>query len=361
MRSDQSYYTPEQFKYPNYGYGEKSIQIVIDFDFLIIHGKKYQIDAFKNGIVNLEKYKSRQKAFDSIYSILHSDIIRRREECCLKSQEDGDFKANLDDTEPEKLKSKDKENSDKDVITKEEQVQLIVNEFLGRSSIVSLIDIIINQLGFKTVMILPISLAASFDLNHNYCAFIFQNGFSFVDDFALADSHADLCFSGELSADKILQAKPETIVDDEDFAEEFSRMCVIEEKMRYSCNVCGQKDESAERMQSHISKEHTDGTFYFYDDPFSGTRMEKFEKRMKYLFNTEKCEKISKNIICVDVNRDEFYIGSLFIDYSDYIAMAIKGANTFVNLEISKDLWMNDHEWKNVRLRILKEKLLFYI
>ncbi|ELA42622.1 uncharacterized protein VICG_00374 [Vittaforma corneae ATCC 50505] len=102
--------------------------------------------------MNIVKYKSIQKCLDNIYSLLYSELKR-------VSQEYENIKNR---TVP---------------------IQLIINDFMGRSDIISLIDIVLNQLGFKAIMILPLSLCLSFHLNQNYCSFIYKTGFSFVDDF----------------------------------------------------------------------------------------------------------------------------------------------------------------------------------
>lgn len=325
MRNDQSFYTRDSLKYPAYGCSGRFLQIVIDSEFIIVQDQKHKVDFFNAYALNLEKYKTGQKCLDSIYNLIFQDI---------KSRE-----------------------SSSETVSKDDQVQLVVGDFFGRSEIVSFIDILINQLGFKVIMVLPVSLSVSFSLNHNFCAFLFEEGFSLIDDFALIDSFVDV--KKETNSSDLCNFRSPTRVDDEDFAEEFSRISVVEGKFKYSCNECGQKDETVDKIQSHILKDHKHGTFYFYEDPYSGSRTEKLHKRMKYLFSTEKYEKIAKNIICVEAN--EKLDNNTQISREECLDLAIKGAQVFFNLDASKDLWMTEHEWRSVRLRALKEKMLFYI
>ncbi|ELA42621.1 uncharacterized protein VICG_00373 [Vittaforma corneae ATCC 50505] len=142
-------------------------------------------------------------------------------------------------------------------------------------------------------------------------------------------------------------------LDDQDYAEEYSRLATIDESLRFSCDECGGKEDTEEKINSHIAKEHGSGSFFEYNrkEDFA----ENFANRMRYLFNKEKYEKISKKIYSVDVDFQNAE------RLEGVIEMAISGSQLFSNLESSKELWMTDHEWRSVRLRVLKEKLLFYI
>lgn len=342
MKSDQSYYTDESLKYPKYGSSGEHIQILIDNGTVQICGKRYDVDFFDDYRLNLGKYKIASRCLDEVYSLLFNDIKRRKAAPPLRE---------------------DSPLCDRPV-TKKEQVSLIIGDFFGRSEILSFIDIVINQLGFKVVIVLPISLCMSFDLNQNYCSFVYKSGFSFIDDFALVDTF--VCSPGSQGLRNSVKA------DDEDFAEEFSRLSVIDPRLKYSCDECGQKEECLEKVQAHIAKEHGEGTYYFYEgllgEDIHKSMSECFHSRIRYLFNKEKCEKIAKKTFCVGVDFEgaervplEKVSGDGSAHNADHYEVALRGAQTFVTLEVAKDLWMTDHEWRNARLRALKEKLLFYI
>lgn len=295
MKNDKSCFTPDHLKYPNYGCSASTVFILIENSFVLLNGKKYDMDFFVDYSFNLQAYSSSHHALASFYTFLKPLVAT---ESC--------------------------------------QVSLIISDFFGRFEIVSFIDLIFNYLNFKSVLILPISLSLSFYLNLNFCCFVYDNRFSFIDDFSQVESK---------------NAKMDVqYADNEDFAEEFCRS-FIEERRRYNCLECAHKEDSLERIQSHIRKEHTTGEFFFYEED----KDESVEKKAKYLFTREKYSKIYSNV---------YYIGKEgenTISRDSYCLKATEGAGIFINLDAAKELWMTDHEWRNTRIRILKEKLLFYI
>lgn len=311
MRSEQSFLTNESLKYPSYPSQDPPIQFILLDSLFIINSNKIEQDYILNSKMNIKKYKTIQKCLDLIYSSINNHL---------------------------------KDNK----INKTTPIQLIIPDFLGRSDIIALIDIIMNSLGFKAIMILPISICLSIHLNQNYSAFIYNSGFSFIDDFCLIDAL-------DMSSDQSNYLKIR--IDDEDFAEEYSRLSLIDDNFKYSCDECGQKEDSVEKIQNHISKEHQIGSYFEYvrTDDFKSN----FINRMKYLFNKEKLEKISKKIYSADleINIDEYQIEKI----DNPLEMIVSGAQIFFSLDCSKDLWMTDFEWRSGRIRILKEKLLFYI
>lgn len=308
MKNEQSFYTKEEFKYPNYGSSEKSLIFLIENDFIFMNNIKFEIDFFTDYDLNL-KYKTFQNCIDCIYSFLY-----------------------------EKIK---KENNFKDI----SQVVLIFGDFFGRSFLMSFIDIFLNYLNFKSIILLPISLSMSFSLNQNFSGFVYKNGITFIDDFA----QLDVFFNGK---------KPVVKLEDEDFAEEFSRNN-SDNKLKYNCQECGQKEESLEKIENHIFKEHETGEYFYYNEEEPENIIEKVKNKLMFLFSREKANKILSNMnyISNSKNIEEYN----FIDENEYYEIACKGALLFIGLEISKELWMTDYEWRSVRLRALKEKLLFYI
>ncbi|KAM0679852.1 hypothetical protein GINT2_002024 [Glugoides intestinalis] len=314
MRSEQSFYTPEELKYPAYPSKELPIQFLIADRQFLLNGVLVEQDFIVNSKMNIQKYSTIQKCIDGVYTLIFNHL--------KKLTSDGSF---------DKVKKR---------LT---PVQLIISDFFGRSDIVALIDIVLNQLGFKAIMILPLSLCLSINLNQSYAAFIYDHGFSFIDDFCLIDT---CCMQETADYPKI---RP----DDEDFAEEYSRLTIFDENMNFSCDNCGHKEDSEEKIKLHIQKEHCDATFFQYirKSDFSSN----FADRMKYLFYGEKLEKISKKIYSINCTFD----GAESIENLNESVLA--GAQLFSTLDFSKELWMTDHEWRNVRIRILKEKVLFYI
>jgi hypothetical protein len=311
MRSEQSFFTPERFKYPSYPSQDAPIQLLLLDGIFQIDGVEIEQDFLMNGKMNIEKYKSIQKCIDSIYGLIYNE-----------------------------LKTHNSDNIKKRMVP----VQLIISDFLGRSDTIALVDVVLNMLGFKAIMILPISICLSLHLNQNYSAFIYKSGFSFIDDFCLINTY-------EVSETN--STYPKTRLDDEDFAEEYSRLSIIEENLNFSCDCCSQKEDTEEKITNHITKEHQTGTYFKYEktDDFASN----FNNRMRYLFNKEKYQKVSKKIYSIETDFED----ALKIENGR--EMAILGAQFFFNLDSSKDLWMTDHEWRNARLRVLKEKLLFYI
>lgn len=314
MRSEQSFYTPEELKYPFYPSTELPIQFVIADGHFLLNGVLVEQDFIVNSKMNIQKYSTIQKCIDGIYKLIF-DYLK-----CLPN-----------DGSSDKVKQR---------LT---PVQLIISDFFGRSDIVALIDVILNQLGFKAIMILPLSLCLSINLNQSYAAFVYDHGFSFVDDFCLIDA---CCMLETVDYPGI---RP----DDEDFAEEYSRLAIFDENMNFSCDNCGHKEDSEEKIKSHIQKEHSDATFFQYVKKHDF--IANFADRMKYLFYGEKLEKISKKVYsinCTFENAERI---------ENLTENALAGAQLFSTLDFSKELWMTDHEWRSVRIRVLKEKVLFYI
>ncbi|KAI5170364.1 hypothetical protein PAEPH01_1371 [Pancytospora epiphaga] len=328
MRTDHSYYVPESQKHANLSVDYPSVAIVIDNSSVSIHHSKpgTQIDA--NSInrlecdavllcrYNLGKYHSAEKCADVLYKVLYGYI--------------------------------------KGIIAPRESiVQLIFCDFLSRTEIISMIDILLNQLGFRSIMLLPLSLAASFSFTQGNCAFVYPQGFSFVEDYMLSDSFIYSTKRSDSKDTSIIPAINTFKVDNEDFVEEFSRLKPLDESMRYSCTTCEYREATEEKMQAHLAKEHKDGEFFLYIP--GGSFYEAFENRMRYLLTKDKVEKVKKHIYSVSVDME----GTTPVE--DIYYEAIKGADLFKRLDCSKECWMTDKEWAAVRIRALKEKLLFFI
>jgi hypothetical protein len=332
MRNEQSFFTRDSLKYPEYIYSPSSICFLVTNKTFHIDDIKIEQDFIIDDRFNLEKYGTRQKCIDGIYTLLHLELFK------LSGNRSS-------------LSSSEK---------KVEKMILIFNDFLGRSDLISLIDIFLNSLNFKCILILPLSLSLSFQLNQPFSAFIYKNGFSFVEDFCLLDTF-DCVFRNEKYS--------KISADDFDFAEEYSRLNVLDENLVYSCDECGHKEDLEEKIRSHCIKEHSVESFFKFEssnklknNELKNNNEKKdvlFRNRMRFLFKKETVEKFNTKVYTIaedslNVMEKETVIGN-------YGEMAISGAITFSNLEIAKELFMTDCEWRIARLRILKEKILFYI
>ncbi len=197
-----------------------------------------------------------------------------------------------------------------------------------------------NSLGVGEILVLPLSLAIAFSLGHKHASFIYPSGFSFVDDFVLADSF-------------LLSGKRHCIIDDEDFVESFTKLKTQDESLRYSCSECEFRESTEDKVNSHISKEHTSGECFYYQESSEITQA--FENRLSYVFGREKKLKIKTKKFSIWTD----FVGAEKIE--DPYSHAIRGAKLYSSLKCSEDCWMTKYEWCNFRLRALKEKLLFYI
>lgn len=340
MKNEQTFFTPEELKYPNYCVSEALTCFFIGNDYFYIDNIKIEQDCIVNDRFNVEKYGSRQKCIDQLYSLLYLEIKNKNSQ-----NNEQKIEKNMCLTQNSSKEDISIEDSVKFTgIKKDSKIQLIISDFMGRSDIIAIIDVLLNSLGFKCIMLIPFSLCLSFNLNHSHSAYIYKNGFSFVDDFCLIDSFD--FYSRNEKYEKIL-------VDDIDFAEEYSRLTILDETMMFSCDECGIKEDSEEKIIAHTLKEHNSSSFIKFEktDSFETT----FMNRMRYLFKREQFDKISTKIYSIGID----FTGAERLENA--IEQAISGAKLFSNLEISKELWMTDCEWRIARLRILKEKLLFYI
>lgn len=356
MRTDQSYYVPEAQRLPLHASSHPPLTILVDNSEIRVMNRCIPSDIFKQNQYNTERYGSIERCRDILYKIISSEVKEALEDFQSMPADDGDSaqkKIKLNDAAEDNGMCDAAENMNDGakcmnevpecIAPRDLFVQLIFCDFFGRSDIISIVDVLINQIGFMGIMLLPCSLSASFALNQNYCAIVYPKGFSFIDDFMLADSFMH-----------VPGADSPVLVDDEDFVEEFSRLKSLDESLRYSCNDCEHKDSTRERIEAHVKKEHgEEGSFFLYAD--SPVPRESFDNRIKYLFGKEKAEKIAGHVYSVDTEFE----GATPL--SDYHALAIRGAALFNALECSKECWMTDKEWQAVRLRALKEKLLFFI
>lgn len=339
MKSDQSYYNLEDKSVGNDC--STDLFVVVDEDYVQIGDIGVKIDVYKNCTYNIEKYGTHNCCQDEIYKIfyriIYSIIDKLKNSTEVNSK--NEFKSEVtSNTQNEFIKdSLTIKNKPK---MSDLRVHLIFNDFFSRSDIVSLIDVLITQLGMKEIMLIPLSLALAFNLRQKYCSFIYKNGFSFIDDFVLADAYS-------------LNAKVKYILDYEDFVEGFSKLRQLDESLKYSCSECEHKESSEEKITIHVKKEHENGNYSVLTK--GNNLVEIFENRVEYLFSKEKAENILEKKYCIGIDFEKAE------RLEDVYTQAIKGVSLFTSLKCSKDCWMTSYEWRNFRLRSLKEKLLFFI
>lgn len=339
MRTDQSYYVSSSDRHIDNN--NLSTTVIIDNNIIYVDDIKIETDcifsnSFKNCGGNYDVGISVMR--DKIYSILLDGI-----------------------------KQSISKNNMNDNCIGNYSVKLIFSDFFGRSTIILLIDIFINQLGFKEILLLPLSLSLSMALSVNNCAFLYKNGFSFIDDFVLVDSHIfkDTVKSDTKDISGNCVNTERIIADDEDFVEEFSRLKPYDDSVKYSCLECSVQEISEERIIMHIEKEHSgkepvSALWFLYTD--SDNYETAFENRIKFIFSAEKASKIKSNIYLMDTDLNynkESFEGAIPVE--DIYGTASKGLELFAALECSKDCWLTAAEWRATRIRALKEKLLFFI
>lgn len=361
MRTDQSYYVPDSQRHSECLTSGPPVRVVITNGQVIIDEETIQMDIIMNSSYNVQKYQTTTHCQDRLYSVIRDGIKRvNLERATLQTAEAVESTSHRGDSSPlldaqqtaaeETTKGTPEAEKDKSIPTvqisrdpivpRQQAVQLIFFDFMSRSDIMSLIDILLNQIGFREIMVLPYSLAVSFSLGVNFCSFVYDCGFSFIDDFVLAESFSPVVLGSCLA-------------DDEDFVEDFSRLKLIDESMKYACETCECRESSEERIRAHIEKEHVIGEFFYYVD--SPLAHESYDNRIKYLFGKEKAARISANRFSIDTHFE----GARPLTQTHLLAL--HGTELFSSLEGSKDCWMTGEEWRAVRLRALKEKLLFFI
>ncbi|KAI5150945.1 hypothetical protein ENBRE01_1797 [Enteropsectra breve] len=384
MRSDITSYVPDKYKYPKYTGKYRPLRTIIDNGCLFIEDIRIETDLFHNSRYNVEKYQNVSVCKDKLYQQICEALTQLKplseedlaDESASEEEPSGkEEQSCINEAEDKKIKTNDCGNDSKNRF-----VQLIFSDFFCRSDLISLVDIFVTKLCYRGIMLLPMSLSISLGLSKNNSIYIYENGFSFIDDFMLADAY---------EYKQMEEQYPETTIDDEDFVEEFSRMRVLDDSHRFSCMICEYKEDSKEKIETHLLKEHKEKmkasdagnesliikgetekeaqqqaenpvtennlSEHYYVFERGSTFTEAFENRKKYLFSKEKLEKLSENIYSVKGDCE----GAEKLE--NYYETAMLGASLISQLECAADLWMTDVEWTRVRLRALKEKLLFFI
>lgn len=159
-----------------------------------------------------------------------------------------------------------------------------------------------------------------------------------------------------------------------DFAEEFARQSVGIGKKTYYCNLCDYKTECVDTITDHIktshgnelSEDYEDVINDFYTEKKEDIKLTNEEPEINYFdilrfIGGEKEKKLAINKVFIGIdNAERFKTDDDKTVVCDRLAV-LNGAWAFLSIESSKEMWMSDKEWMAAGLRILKEKLLFYI
>ncbi|KAF9763732.1 hypothetical protein NGRA_1086 [Nosema granulosis] len=373
-RFDTSFYVKDQFRFQNYRKDEPILNIILDNTTLYINDQRISVkDIFDVSKFNTNKYKSIQQAI-------------------------GDFEIKI-------------RKGLGDIKPKETFVAFIFNNTFTRSELVAIVDMFINILGFKGILLKPHALAVCLGLCVQHAIFInvykkYTTVF-IVDDYWLIDSFT---VASETNPGF-------TCVDDEDFADEYHKIKFTMDTTYYLCNLCDFRHSSYSKSMEHVrtthtiqdkcecsckfteeqrrkkDKSHLSNTSNSQSDPsvprisdehimvhLSKYRNEHLDttkeiiKRLGLIYhNIEKLRRIGLKVHVNDpeqtnrLNTEElvqrlgmFYGNVNFLnikeDTNDVIS---RGVEVFNQLELAKECWLTDEEWRSVRLRILKEKVLF--
>ena len=234
-------------------------------------------------------------------------------------------------------------------------LQLIIIDFIQKDEIISLIDIFINTCGFKCIQIIPMGVLIAIKLREPSCAFVYYKdnmklGYVFMDDFALLDTK--ICEYAHKISNK---------ADNEDVADEFTRLKTINYLNKFTCVKCDYYEDIAEKIRKHLEKDHK--IKEKYDEFIFELKDENsFEDLVKYLYSSKK-KRIDDNCYNVQINYNKLNDDVSTSDKTLHITLEdiSTGAFTLKELETSKELWLTNKEWELGRLRTLKEKILFYI
>lgn len=247
-------------------------------------------------------------------------------------------------------------------------VQLVFSDFYNRNSIIYLIDIFLKKCSFKGIHLVTFGMLLSIKLRQGIAAFkIFYGksekctGFVFMDDFSVMKTAL-------LEKDKFILNN--NLFNNEDtnydIADEFNILKSIDYNNKYRCTKCDCFEETEEKVVKHIEKEHKlKEISEIKENIFELTNTQDFEQLTKYLYSKKK--KVGENIyevrLLFDFNKEgsdkKVEANTNKIDVT--LADLIEEAFILRNLEVGKELWLTDKEWEIGRVRILKEKVLFYI
>lgn len=153
-----------------------------------------------------------------------------------------------------------------------------------------------------------------------------------------------------------------------DIADEINKLKSINYENTFTCRLCDFYEKEEEKIIKHIEKEHKIEETTVKENVVELKDRYDFIQLTNYLYCNKKKihEKCFEIEICEnDFERSKNVNEKLSGDTNKTMALnvgdLIYEAFTLRDLEISKELWIADKEWEIGRIRLLKEKVLFYI
>ncbi|KAK6089699.1 hypothetical protein P3W45_001341 [Vairimorpha bombi] len=331
-RSEISYYVPNKFKYPQYRSNEEIFIVILDHNRININGKDIFID---------ESMFDKKDLFE-ILGLFHNSIS-------------GHIPANS-------------------------FVSFIFNNIFSRSVLLGMIDVFINYIGCKGILVQPYSLFMVLGMGIQHCLVINQyTGYteiSLIDDYYVHDWFI---------VGKTKSLIKDCINMDDDYVEEYQKSRMNEDIPYFMCKLCDYRSKEERIIKEHLKISHIyqdeniNGMIIKYENEH-GDLIKEIPKRIRFLyFNMERLKRINLRIIynnnltkCSEdksINLEDLSDQLKFI-YNNVLKVlvdenmdeaAYKGNEVFNMLDLGKECWITDKEWKCGRLRILKEKILFNI
>lgn len=372
-RFDTSFYVKDQFRYHNYRKDEEIVNVILDNTVLYVNDQRINVkDIFDTSKFNTKKYSCIQQGIGDLEVKIRKGLGS--------------------------------------IIPRNSFVCFVFNNTFTRSELIAIVDMFINILGFKGILLKPYALAVCLGqcVQHGLFINVYKKHTTvfYIDDYCLIDSFT---ISEELNTGF-------SLIDDEDFADEYHKVKFVNDTTYFMCNLCDFRHYSYARSLDHvrsthviqdkcecickfteeqkrkkektysngsnslsdpsvprISDEHIMGHISEYKNEHKDTIRE-ILKRLKLIYhNTEKLQRISLKVHLNDpemgnslaleelIQRLRMFYGNVtLLNIKDDINDVInRGLNVFNQLELAKECWLTDEEWRSVRLRILKEKVLF--
>ncbi|KAM0673068.1 hypothetical protein GVAV_003414 [Gurleya vavrai] len=263
-------------------------------------------------------------------------------------------------------------------IFKNSFVSLVFDDLFNRTEIICLIDLFTKFLRCKGVLITPLSLVSCFGMNLSSASVIINNN-----DYVSICFIEDNCFVDNTYVLKHKNSSKKEIffdVQNEDFIEDFSKQGFNIGTRSFLCKFCDLKIDSILNINNHLKEKHgneiNDENEETFGEYFTEIQEEKakikfydvvdnFKTLLSFNFDAEKARKIGGNVILIGFNEDFDFQKNFDFEIkvkNDFYGFSLlRGAFAFVNLECVKEMWLTDKEWEIGGIRILKEKLLFYI
>ncbi|EOB14720.1 hypothetical protein NBO_16g0006 [Nosema bombycis CQ1] len=372
-RFDNSYYVKDDYRFHNYRKDEKIITIILNNSILTIDNCNFDL----GNIFYLSKFNT--KVFKSLQHVIGELELRIRKEINFNP--------------------------------KDHFLNFVFNNTFTRSELIGLVDMFINIMGFKGILLKPYALAMCLGLGVQHGLFINvyekHTTVFLVDDYWLIDSFT-------ISKEKNIGFN---CIDDEDFADEYHKIKFLQDSVYFLCNLCDFRHTSYSKALEHVRFTHviqdkcecmvkfteeqkrkkektpfnslsnslSDPSLPRLSDEHIATHISEYKnehkdsileviKRLSLVYhNIDKLQKISLKVHLNDPKSlNNFAIEELIQKLSNLYGnvtlvvinenpfdLILRGMKVFNQLELAKECWLTDEEWRSVRLRILKEKVLF--